>query len=161
VVVIFVGDAVLSNSHDQKFERQAQSTQCHSLPLEQLWDGCGMAHETESTWFLLMKTHFVAVRARVIVWQIAKMNFSQRIFDQKRPVFLQYTQCSDYRETMRTWLGGGGFVGAVGVLEGGAMVMAWFHVAHCVESYAFHPGTSWAKMHSGPTCTKMKRVEIV
>jgi len=92
---------------------------------------------------------------------IAKMNFSQRIFDQKRPVFLQYTQCSDYRETMRTWLGGGGFVGAVGVLEGGAMVMVWFHVAHCVESYAFHPGTSWAKMHSGPTCTKMKRIEIV
>jgi len=39
---------------------------------------------------------------------IAKMNFSQRIFDQKRPVFLQYTQCSDYRETMRTWLGGRG-----------------------------------------------------
>ena len=83
-----------------------------------------------------------------------------RDLEQKRPVFLQYTQCSDYRETTHTWLGGGGFLGAVGVLERGAMVMVWFHVALCVESYAFHLGTSWAIMIL-QTCTKMKRVEIV
>ena len=59
----------------------------------------------------------------------AKMDFSQRNFDQKRPVFLQYTQCSDNKETLLTWLRGGGFVGAVRVLEGGAMVMVFQNVS--------------------------------
>jgi len=91
----------------------------------------------------------------------AKMDFSQRKFDQKRQVFLQHTQCSDHEETVLTWLRGGGFVGAAGVLEGGAMVMVWFHVALCVESYAFHLGTSWEIWANLPTSTKMKCVEIV
>jgi len=61
---------------------------------------------------------------------------------------------------MHTWLRGGGFLGAAGVLEGGAMVMVWFHVALCVESYAFHLGTRLEKSAFLQTCTKMKCVEI-
>ena len=73
------------------------------------------------------------------------MDFSQQIWEQKRPVFLQCTQCSDPRETGPTWWGGEGFPGAARVLVGGAMVMINFHVELCVESYAFHPGTSLGK----------------
>jgi hypothetical protein len=38
----------------------------------------------------------------------AKMDFSRQNLEQKRPVFLQYAQCSDSRETTHTWLGGRG-----------------------------------------------------
>jgi hypothetical protein len=57
----------------------------------------------------------------------SKMDFSQQNLEQKWPVFLQYTQCSDSRETKHPWWGGEGFPGAVGVLEGVVMVMINFH----------------------------------
>jgi hypothetical protein len=46
----------------------------------------------------------------------SKMDFSQQIWEQKRPVFLQCTQCNDPRETAHTWWGGEGFPGAARVL---------------------------------------------
>jgi hypothetical protein len=58
----------------------------------------------------------------------SKMDFSPQNLEQKRPVYLQYAQCSGLRETTHTWLGGEGFPGAVGVLEGCAMVMTNFHI---------------------------------
>ena len=69
------------------------------------------------------------------------MDFSRQIWEQKRPVFLQYTQCNDPRETAHTWWGGKGFPGATRVLVGVAMVMINFHVELCVESYALDIGT--------------------
>jgi hypothetical protein len=68
----------------------------------------------------------------------SKMDFSQRIWEQKRPVFLQCTQCND---PAHTWWGGEGFPGAARVLVGVAMVMINFHVELCVESYALDNGT--------------------
>jgi hypothetical protein len=38
----------------------------------------------------------------------SKMDFSWQNWEQKRPVFLQYTQCNDPRETAHTWWGGKG-----------------------------------------------------
>jgi hypothetical protein len=75
----------------------------------------------------------------------SKMDFSRRNWEQKRPVFLQYTQRNDPRETSHTWWGGKGFPGATRVMVVVAMVMINFHVELCVESYAFHPGTSLGK----------------
>jgi hypothetical protein len=49
-------------------------------------------------------------------------------FGAKTTSLLQYAQCSGSRETTHTRLRGEGFPGAVGVLEGGAMVMTNFHV---------------------------------
>jgi hypothetical protein len=80
----------------------------------------------------------------------SKMDFSWRIWEQKRPVFLQCTQCSDPRETGPTWWGGEGFAGAARVLVGGAMVMINFHIELCVESYTFHPGTSLGTRRLSP-----------
>jgi hypothetical protein len=89
----------------------------------------------------------------------SKMDFSRQIWEQQRPVFLQCTQCSDSRETGPTWWGEEGFPGAARVLVGGAMVMINFHVELCVESYAFHPGTSLGKRRLPQTGTKMKHIE--
>jgi hypothetical protein len=75
----------------------------------------------------------------------SKMDFSQRIWEQKWPVFLQCTQCNDPGETVHTWWRGEGFPGAARVLVGVAMVMINFHVELCVESYVFHPGTGLGK----------------
>jgi hypothetical protein len=76
------------------------------------------------------------------------MDFSRQIWEQKRPVFLQCTQYNDPRETAHTWWGGEGFPGAARVLVGVAMVMInLFHVELCLESYAFHTGTSLGKRH--------------
>jgi hypothetical protein len=58
--------------------------------------------------------------------QHSKMDFSRQNLAQKRPVFLQYAQCSDSREATHTWWGGEGFPGAAGVLEGVVMVMIKF-----------------------------------
>jgi hypothetical protein len=80
----------------------------------------------------------------------SKMDFSWQIWEQKRPVFLQCTQCSDPRETGPTWWGGEGFAGAARVLVGGAMVMINFHIELCVESYTFHPGTSLGTRRLSP-----------
>jgi hypothetical protein len=89
----------------------------------------------------------------------SKMDFSRRIWEQKRPVFLQCTQCSDPREAGPTWWGGEGFPGAARVLVGGAMVMINFHVELCVESYAFHLVPVWGKGAFPQTGTKMKCIE--
>jgi hypothetical protein len=89
----------------------------------------------------------------------SKMDFFRQIWEQKRPVFLQCTQCNDPGETAHTWWGGEGFPGATRVLVGVAMVMINFHVELCVESYAFHPGTSLGKGAFPQTGTKMKCIE--
>jgi hypothetical protein len=89
----------------------------------------------------------------------SKMDFSQRIWEQKWPVFLQCTQCNDPGETVHTWWRGEGFPGAARVLVGVAMVMINFHVELCVESYVFHPGTGLGKGAFPQTGTKMKRIE--
>jgi hypothetical protein len=73
------------------------------------------------------------------------MDFSRQIWEQKRPVFLQCTQCNDPRETVHTWWGGEGFPGAARVLVGVAMVMINFHVELCVESYSFILVPVWGK----------------
>jgi hypothetical protein len=73
----------------------------------------------------------------------SKMDFSQQNLEQKWPVFLQYTQCSDSRETTHTWWHGKGFPGAVGVLEGVVMVMIKFHV----EILRVHLGSSFDERH--------------
>jgi hypothetical protein len=73
------------------------------------------------------------------------MDFSQQIWEQKRPVFLQCTQCNDQGETAHTWWGGEGFPGAARVLVGVAMVMINFHVELCVESYVLDNGTGLEK----------------
>jgi hypothetical protein len=39
------------------------------------------------------------------------------------------------------------------------MVMINFHVELCIESYTFHPGTSWGKGAFPQTGTKMKHIE--
>jgi hypothetical protein len=69
----------------------------------------------------------------------SKTDFSRQNLEQKCPVFLQYTQCSDSRETTHTWWHGKGFPGAVGVLEGVVMVMIKFHV----EILRVHIGSSF------------------
>jgi hypothetical protein len=89
----------------------------------------------------------------------SKMDFSWQIWEQKQPVFLQCTQCSDPRETGPAWWGGEGFPGATRVLVRGAIVMINFHIELCIESYMFHPGSSLWKMHLSPNGTKMKRIE--
>jgi hypothetical protein len=89
----------------------------------------------------------------------SKMDFSRQNWEQKRPVFLQFTQCSDPTEAAHTWWGGEGFPGAARVLVGVAMVMKKFHVELCVESYAFHTGTSLGKGTFPQTGTSIKRVE--
>jgi hypothetical protein len=61
--------------------------------------------------------------------------------------------------TAHTWWGGEGFPGATRVLVGVAMVMINFHVELCIESYAFHTGTSLGKRHLPQTGTSMKWVE--
>jgi hypothetical protein len=89
----------------------------------------------------------------------SKMDFFQRIWEQKRPVFLQCTQCDDPRETAHTWWGGEGFPGAARVLVGVAMVMINFHVELCVESYALDIGTGLEKGAFPQTSTSIKCVE--
>jgi hypothetical protein len=69
----------------------------------------------------------------------SKMDFSRWNLEKKSPVFLQYTQCSDSRETTHTWWRGKGFPGAIGVLEGVVMVMIKFHV----EILRVHIGSSF------------------
>jgi len=71
-----------------------------------------------------------------------------------------------YCKTTHTWLGGEGFPGAVGVLEGGAMVMINFHVelgackmSHLHNFYAICNGTSCGKRPSSLTGTITKGVE--
>jgi|JI9StandDraft_1071089.scaffolds.fasta_scaffold1330385_1 hypothetical protein len=53
----------------------------------------------------------------------AKMDFSLQILEQKWWVFLYNTQCIDASDNVHTCLEGEGITGAVGVLEGVAMVM--------------------------------------
>jgi hypothetical protein len=89
----------------------------------------------------------------------SKMDFSWQNWEQKQPVFLQCTQCNDPRDTAHTWWGGEGFPGAARVLVGVAMVMINFHIELCVESYAFHTGTSLGKRHLSQAGTSMKHVE--
>jgi hypothetical protein len=69
----------------------------------------------------------------------SKMDFSWQNLEQKWPVFLQYTQCSDSKETTHTWWRGKGFPGAIGILEGVVMVMIKFHV----EILHVHLGSSF------------------
>jgi len=52
----------------------------------------------------------------------SKMGFSRRNLEQKRPVFLPYTQCNDSKETAHTWQDGEGIPGDGQVLEGGILV---------------------------------------
>jgi hypothetical protein len=73
---------------------------------------------------------------------IQKWTFLGKIWS-KNDVFLQYTQCSDSRETTHTCWHGKGFPGAAGVLEGVVMVMIKF----LVEILCVHLGSSFDERH--------------